>query len=171
MNKVWITILTVTAVLLSISTAIGFWQFLDTSNRLADTESILTDTEAELSDTKIELDNTKTELTEIHNIFPLKRFPDLETLASWRNTQPVISREGKTTSFIYEQSLKLQVAAAESGYFVSTCVYPGDGIETGDSIYNTTVLENGEIYLFGIHTRKLTLWASIEDGSYFWSID
>ena len=63
--KTGLVIVSVVAVLLAVSTGVGFWMLSDTKAELNSTMAELTDTEAELTETKTELTSTKDELTDI----------------------------------------------------------------------------------------------------------
>ena len=59
--KTWLVVISVVAVLLAISTGVGFWMLTDTKAELADTKAELVSTEAELTSTKAELTSTEAE--------------------------------------------------------------------------------------------------------------
>ena len=59
--KTWLVVISVVAVLLAISTGVGFWMLMDTKAELADTKAELVSTEAELTSTEAELTSTEAE--------------------------------------------------------------------------------------------------------------
>lgn len=150
--KTGLVIVSVVAVLLAVSTGVGFWMLSDTKAELNSTMAELTDTEAELTETKTELTSTKAELTEIEEVCPPRDFQDRSELVSWREAIGVV---GQGLSWV-DRCLKLQEIGLSDGYILSMDVDVLDGdiyvsltAIAGENFY-IVYPDELEVYLIGL---------------------
>ena len=113
--KTGLVIVSVVAVLLAVSTGVGFWMLSDTEAELADTGTELADIEAELSDTEAELSDTEAELSDIKELYPLRHFETYNEFEECivRHT-PIDESAG-----LYRACLTLQALVLADGYIFS----------------------------------------------------
>ncbi len=138
--KTGLVIVSVVAVLLAVSTGLGYWMLSDTNAELDSTMAELTDTEAELTETKTELTSTKAELTEIEELCPPRDFQDRSELVSWREATGIV---GQGLSWV-DRCLKLQEIGLSDGYILSIDV---DVDDYGDIYVSLTAIAGENFYI------------------------
>ena len=104
--KTGLVIVSVVAVLLAVSTGVGFWMLSDTEAELADTGTELADIEAELAD-------TGAELAQIKEVYPPRHFDSYNELKEWVNEHTPFEYK---VSNLAERNLELQQRALADGY-------------------------------------------------------
>ena len=102
--------------------------------------------ESELEDALAQVESLQDELTAIQEKYPLKDFPDYTTLVAWvaDNIQPAPDTYGEW----YSDALKIQMLAAEDGYYVSACLVPDMLSDSGLPYVYNTALVGDTLYLF-----------------------
>ena len=98
----------------------------------------LENTEIQLAITLSRLEATENELAALRQVYPLKRFPNLNALRAWLDEQPI-------TSFTRRNVQAMQEQAARDGYLVAACFMSFPGQST-TYIWVSAVLANGDIY-------------------------
>jgi uncharacterized coiled-coil protein SlyX len=109
---------------------------------MANVASLESELEAALS----QVQSLQGQLTAIQAKYPLKDFPDYNTLVAWvaDNIQPAPSTYGEW----YSDALKIQLLAAEDGYYVSACLVPDSLSDNGLPYVYNTALVGDTLYLF-----------------------
>jgi myosin heavy subunit len=118
-----------------------------TQSQLTTTQSQLTTAQSQLTTTQNDLNSKSQQLTDIQKVYPLKPFPDLNTLKTWLSTQPIIP-------FTFQNTSSLQDAAAKDGWIISA------GIDWSATLQmyatsNTAILANGDVYMFFCNDHTL----------------
>lgn len=144
--KTGLVIVSVVAVLLAVSTGLGYWMLSDTNAELDSTMAELTDTEAELT-------STNAELAEIEEVCPPRDFQDRSELVSWREQTGIV---GEGLSWV-DRCLRLQEIGLSDGYILSIDVdvdvyddiYVSLTAIAGENFY-TVYPDELEVYLIGL---------------------
>jgi peptidoglycan hydrolase CwlO-like protein len=115
--------------------------------------------ESDLEDALSQIESLQGELTAIQAKYPLKDFPSLNALQQWLNDNV----QTDTTIYAdeyYAMALKMQLLAAEDGYYVSACFVPGSITDDGYTfIYNTALVGN-TLYAFDSNDTELYNWGT-----------
>ncbi|GEM_PF-2962823 len=103
--------------------------------------------ESELEDALSQVESLQSQLSAIQAKYPLKDFPSFNALQQWLDDN-VQTDTGIYADDYYSMALKMQMLAAEDGYFVSACLVLNDITDDGYYyIYNTALVGN-TLYLF-----------------------
>jgi multidrug efflux pump subunit AcrA (membrane-fusion protein) len=130
-------------------------QLASTESELETTQATLTSTENELTSTKSQLTSTQTQLAALQAVYPLKNFPDLNSLREWLATQTI-------TTFTFANTLALQEAAADDGWLISASISWDSGQQRWEAS-NTAILSNGDVYMFYCDDHTLSYSENIYD--------
>jgi septal ring factor EnvC (AmiA/AmiB activator) len=120
---------------------------------LADAMANVDSLEAQLEDALSQVESLQSQLTAIQAKYPLKDFPDYDTLQTWveNNIQP----EPITYGDWYSDALKIQLLAAGDGYYVSACLAPGSITDNGYPMVYNTALVGDTLYIFDTWDAEL----------------
>ena len=96
-------------------------EIADLNGQLVAANSQLGNVAGQLEAANLNLDKITSQLNEIRAKYPLKDFPDYQTLTTWisANTQPYSPTYGPW----FSHALKVQEAGANDGYYVSVFVF------------------------------------------------
>ncbi|RJO60969.1 MAG: hypothetical protein C4542_07500 [Dehalococcoidia bacterium] len=125
---------------------------LATANgKVTTTQASLDKANTDLAASKATNTTLQTQLTAIQAKYPLKDFPDYATLNTWVKAH--IQPYSATYAQWYVNAMKVQTAAMNDGYFVSTVYYPNTGQEVINIALAGTTLywfdpEIGTIYSY-----------------------
>jgi uncharacterized protein HemX len=125
-------------------------------SELAASQSKIANLESELAAAMAEVASLQSQLAAIQAKYPLKDFPDYKTLSDWltKNVcEPTLSWEEW-----YSSALKMQLLAAQDGYYVSACLVPA-GMSVDGYIYVYNIALVGDtLYAFDPEIDKLYDW-------------
>lgn len=102
--------------------------------------------ESELEDALSQVESLQSQLTEIQAKYPLKDFPNYNTLQTWVKNN--IQSEPTTNGEWYSDALRIQLLAAGDGYYVSACFVPSSLSYSGYTRVYNTALVGDTLYIF-----------------------
>jgi uncharacterized coiled-coil protein SlyX len=109
--------------------------------------------ESELEDALAQIESLQGELTAIQAKYPLKDFPNFNTLQTW--VEDNIQAEPATYGEWYSDALKIQLLAAGDGYYVSACFVPSSLTDDGYTRVYNTALVGDTLYIFDTWDAEL----------------
>jgi hypothetical protein len=115
--------------------------------------------ESQLEDALSQVESLQSQLTEIQAKYPLKDFPSYQTLSNWLSENVC----DYTYTYVewYSNALKMQLLAAEDGYYVSACWIPGSITDDGYPYVYNTALVGDTLYAFDPEDTEIYDWGTL----------
>ena len=109
--------------------------------------------ESELENALSQVESLQSQLSAIQAKYPLKDFPNYQALSDWLNGN--VCEYTDTYGEWYSNALKMQLLAAQDGYYVSACFVPGGMTDSGYTYVYNTALVGDTLYLFDPEDTEL----------------
>jgi hypothetical protein len=132
-------------------------QIYNLQSELAEANANVASLESELANALSQIDSLQGQLTALQAKYPLKDFPNYKTLQAW------VKENVQTDTTIYadeyySMALKMQLLAAEDGYFVSACLVSNTITDDGYYYVYNTALVGDILYYFSPDDTEIYSW-------------